>query len=70
VSRFNAATSHYLVAAEQARKVDDGESFSRVSVGYDTAQFLGSMPLDRSIAFLTEAEAKIANDDDLRRCQI
>ena len=42
----------------------------RVALGYDTAQILLGVPLDRSTAFLTEAEAKIARDDDKRRCLI
>jgi class 3 adenylate cyclase/tetratricopeptide (TPR) repeat protein len=66
--RFKDATTHYLVAAEQARQANDIESFVRVALGYDTAQFLLSMPLDKSVALLTEAEAKIARDDDKKRC--
>ncbi len=58
--RFNATTTHYLVAAEQARQANDTESLVRVALGYDTAQFLLGVPLDRSVALLTEAEAKIA----------
>ena len=42
----------------------------RVALGYDTAQFLLGVPLDRSVALLTEAEAKIARDDDKQRCVI
>ena len=68
--RFNIATTHYLTAAEQAREANDIESFVRVALGYDTAQFLLGVSLDRSVALLTEAEAKIARDDDKRRCVI
>src|SRR5271166_2102669 len=68
--RFKDATTHYLAAAEQARQADDIESFVRVTLGYDTSQFLLGMPLDRSVALLTETEAKIASDDDKRRCVI
>jgi class 3 adenylate cyclase/tetratricopeptide (TPR) repeat protein len=68
--RFKDATMHYLVAAEQARQANDIESFVRVALGYDTAQVLLGVPLDQSTAFLTEAEAKIAHDDDKRRCVI
>ena len=42
----------------------------RVALSYDTAQFLLGVPLDRSVALLTEAEAKIARDDDKQRCVI
>ena len=58
--RFKDATTHYLVAAEQARQANDTESFVRVALGYDTAQRLLGVPLDQSVALLTEAEAKIA----------
>ncbi len=70
VGRFKAATTHYLVAAEQARQANDTDSFVRVALGYDIAQFLLGMPLDQSVALLTEAEAKIASDDDKQRCLI
>jgi class 3 adenylate cyclase len=68
--RFNTATTHYLTAAEQARQANDTESFVRIALGYDIAQFLLGMPLDKSVALLTEAEAKIARDDDKQRCLI
>jgi class 3 adenylate cyclase/tetratricopeptide (TPR) repeat protein len=68
VGRFNTAASHYLTAAEQARQANDTESFVRIALGYDIAQFLLGMPLDKSVALLTEAEAKIARDDDRQRC--
>jgi tetratricopeptide (TPR) repeat protein len=68
--RFKAATTHFLMAAEQTREANDVASFLRVAFGYDAAQFLSGMPLDQSIAFLTEAESKIALDDDVQRCQI
>ena len=68
--RFKDATTPYLATAEQARQADDIESFVRVALGYDTSQFLLGVPLDRSTALLTEAEAKIARDDDKRRCVI
>ena len=68
--RFKDATTPYLATAEQARQADDIESFVRVALGYDTSQFLLGVPLDRSTALLTEAEAKIAHDDDKRRCVI
>ena len=70
VGRFKEATTHYLVAAEQARQANDTESFMRVALGYDTAQFLSGMPLDQSVKLLTEAEARIARDDDKQRCVI
>ena len=70
VGRYSAATTHYLMAAEQARQANDAESFARVALGYDTAQFLGGMSLDRSVALLTEAEAKTVPDDDKHRCVI
>ncbi len=70
VGRFNIATTHYLTAAEQARQANDIESFVQVALGYDTAQFLLGVPLDRSVALLTEVEAKIARDDDKQRCVI
>jgi tetratricopeptide (TPR) repeat protein len=68
--RFKDATTHYLTAAEQTRQANDIESLVRVALGYDTSQFLLGMPLDQSVALLTEAEAKIARDDDKRRCVI
>jgi tetratricopeptide (TPR) repeat protein len=68
--RLKDATTHYHMAAEQARQANDTDSLVRVAVGYDIAQFLGGSPLDRSVALLTEAEAKIAPDDDKRRCLI
>ncbi len=68
--RLRDAATHFLVAAEQARRANDIESFVRVALGYDTAQSLLGVPLDRSAALLAEAEAKIAPDDDKRRCLI
>jgi len=70
VGRFIEATAHYLMAAEQARKMNDIDSFVRIALGYDVALFLLGMPLDKSVALLTEAEAKIPRDDDKRRCEI
>ena len=70
VGRHSAAATHYLMAAGEARQANDTESFVRVALGYDVAQFLGGLPLDRSAALLTEAEAKIARDDDKQRCLI
>jgi class 3 adenylate cyclase len=70
VGRFRDATAHYLIASEQARQVNDIDSFVRIALGYDVAQFLLGMRLDQSVALLTEAEAKIARDDDKRRCAI
>ena len=67
--RFKDATTHYLAAAEQARQANDTESFVRVALGYDTAQYLLST-LHQSVALLTEAEARIARDDDKQRCVI
>ena len=58
VGRFNIATTHYLTAVEQARQANDIESFVHVALGYDTAQFLLGIPLDRSVPFLTEAEGR------------
>jgi class 3 adenylate cyclase/tetratricopeptide (TPR) repeat protein len=68
--RLKDATKHFHVAAEQARQTDDTNSFVRVALGYDLAQFGSGLPLDRSVALLTEAEAKIAPDDDRQRCLI
>src|SRR5271166_5571151 len=68
--RFKDATPHYLTAAEQARQANDTESFVRVALGYDTAQYVLGINLDQSVALLTEAEAKIARDDEKRRCVI
>ena len=70
VGRFKAATTHYLVAAEQARRTNDTESFVRVALGYDIAQFLQGTPLDQSVALLTEAEARISVGDEKQRCII
>ena len=70
VGRFQAATTHYLVAAEQARQANDTQSFVRVALGYDNAQFLAGMPLDQSVTLLTEAEAQIDVGDDKQRCLI
>jgi class 3 adenylate cyclase/tetratricopeptide (TPR) repeat protein len=70
VGRFNAASPHYLLAAEQARQANDIESFVRVVLGYDMAVFLLGKTLDQSVALLTEVEAKIAADDDENRCAI
>ena len=64
------ATTYYDIAAEQARQANDTDSLVRVALGYDNAQFFGNLPLDRSVALLTEAEAKIAPDDDKQRCLI
>jgi predicted ATPase len=68
--RFKAAATQYRVAADHARQADDADSFVRVAIGYDWAQFLLGMPLEQSAALLTEAEAKIAPDDDRQRCQV
>ncbi len=68
--RLRIATTQYLIAAEQARQAKDTDSFVRVALGYDTAQFLTGLPLDQSVALLAEAEAMIARDDDKRRCLI
>ncbi len=70
VGRFKDAATHYLIAADQARGANDTDSFVRAALGYDSAQFLLGMPLDRSVALLTEAEAKIARDNDKQRCLI
>jgi class 3 adenylate cyclase/tetratricopeptide (TPR) repeat protein/type II secretory pathway predicted ATPase ExeA len=68
--RVSDATTHYLSAAEHAREANDAESFMRVALGYDTAQYVRGLNHDQSIALLTEAEAKIARDDDKQRCLI
>jgi predicted ATPase len=68
--RFKEATTHYLIAAEQARESNDTDSFVRIALGYDAAQFLLGVPLDQSVALLTEAEAKIARQNDKQRCLI
>ena len=70
VGRFKVAAAHYLVAAEQARQGDDTDSFVRIAVGYDTAQFLGNEALDQSLALLTEAEARTALGDGRQHCTI
>ena len=49
-------TTHYLTAAEQARQANDIESFVQVALGYDTAQFLLGVPLDRSVRSSTTRE--------------
>ena len=68
--RLIAATQHYVIAAEQARRVDDTDSFVRVALGYDTTQFLAGLPLNQSVDFLTEAEGKLGPHDDKPRCLI
>src|SRR5271165_463626 len=68
--RFKDATTHSLVAAEQARQANDTDSFVRVALGYEHAEEFLGVPLHQSVALLTEAEAKIARDDDQRRCLI
>ncbi len=68
--RFKAAATQYRVAAEQARRANDSDSFVRVALGYDSVRYILGMSLERSVALLTEAEAKIAPDDDKQRCQI
>ncbi len=68
--RLKDATTHFLMAAEQARQADDTDSFVRATLGYDIAQFLGGFSLDQSIVLLKEAETKIAPDDDKQRCLI
>ena len=70
VGWFKAATTHYLICAEQSRQANDAESFMRVVLGYDMAVFLLGKTLDQSVALLTEAEAKIAGDDERQRCRI
>ena len=70
VGRFRVAAAHYLVAAEQARQADDTDSFVRIAVGYDTAQFLGNEALDQSLALLTEADARTAFGDGRQHCTI
>ena len=69
VGRFRVAATHYLVAAEQARQGDDTDSFVRIAVGYDTAQFLGNEALDQSLALLTEADARTALGDGRQHSQ-
>ena len=68
--RLKDATTHYHMAAEQARQADDTDSFVRAALGYDIAQFLGGFSLDQSVVLLKEAETKIAPDDDKQRCLI
>ena len=69
--RYKDAAPHFLVAADRARELNDSDSFVRVAVGYDAAQFLLGMPLDRSpMTLLTEAETKIVRDSDKQRCSI
>ena len=70
VGRLKAATTHYLMAAEQAREANDTGSFVRAALGYDLAQYPLGINLDQSVALLTEAEAKITRDDEKRRCVI
>ena len=68
--RLVAATTHFQLAAEQARAAGDTDSFVRAALGSNLTQFLAGMPPDHSIALLTEAEAAIAPEDDRRRCLI
>jgi class 3 adenylate cyclase/tetratricopeptide (TPR) repeat protein len=68
--RLEAATTHFHMAAEQARQVDNTNGFVRAALGYDDAQFLGGMSLEQSVALLLEAEARIAPDDDRQHCLI
>jgi predicted ATPase len=44
--------AQYLIAADQSRESTDPDSFVRVALGYDTAQFLLGMPLHQSVALL------------------
>jgi hypothetical protein len=50
--------------------VNDIDSFIRVALGYDTAQFLAGKPLDKSVALLMEAQTRIAVGDDKRHCLV
>ena len=68
--RLKDATTHFLMAAEQARQADDTDSLVRAALGYDIAQFLGGFSLDQSVVLLKEAETNIAPDDDKQRCLI
>ena len=58
------ATTHFQLAAEQARAAGDTDSFVRAALGSNLTQFLAGMPPDHSIALLTEAEAAIAPEDN------
>ena len=68
--RAAAATTNFHMAAEQARAMADVPSFVRAALGYDDSSFIAGIPLELSIAILTEAEALVAPDDDRRRCLI
>jgi class 3 adenylate cyclase/tetratricopeptide (TPR) repeat protein len=68
--RAVAAITHFHIAAEQARAAADVPSFVRAALGYDDALFIAGVPLELSIAILTEAESLVAPDDDRRRCLI
>ncbi len=68
--RLKAATTQYLLAADQARQANDTDSFVRIALGYDIAQYLGGLPLDQSVALLREAEARIAPANGNQRCLI
>ena len=68
--RHKDAATHFHMAAEQARQANDTNSLVRVALGYDIVQLYGNLPLDQSVALLTEAEAKVAPDDDKQRCLI
>jgi class 3 adenylate cyclase/tetratricopeptide (TPR) repeat protein len=68
--RAVAAITHFYMAAEQARAAADIPIFVRAALGYDDALFIAGVPLDPSVAILTEAASVIAPDDDRRRCLI
>ena len=68
--RLIPATVQFHTAAEEARAAGDIDSFVRASLGFDTAQFLSGMPLDPSVALLTEAQSATAPGDDRQRCHI
>lgn len=68
--QLTGATTHFQLAAEQARAAGDNDSFVRAALGYDMAQFLGGVPLHGSVAVLTEAVAVLAPDDDKQRCGV
>jgi tetratricopeptide (TPR) repeat protein len=68
--RAPAAIEHFHIAAERARAMADIPSFVRAAAGYEDALFNAGVPLNPSIAILSEAESVVAPDDDRLRCLI
>ena len=68
--RLKDATTQYRCrGGKRGRRTTQTASCELRSVTTTRSSF-GGMPLDQSVALLTEAEAKIAPDDDKQRCLI